>query len=250
MFLDMTSKRVLVTGASRGIGRAVVTAFADQGAEVHFTHRASRPESGTPEGASVHGHILDMQDTPALRDWFAEFADQYGTLDVLVNNVGGPIKRSLFEDGTLDLWRQSIELNLLSVVSTTQGVLPALRAAAGVTGDASIISISSISAFHGGGGDSTHYAATKAAVQTLTKGLSRELAPSHIRVNALVPSAVDTDFQRDFSSPERVQRIVDSTPLGRIGTVADVAGMVLVLADPQLAGYITGQSIILDGGRT
>ena len=255
MLLDWSGRRILVTGGSRGIGKAIVSAFANQGGEVHYTHRGT--SSGTNEGpeqdsmpGSVTGHILDMQDVEQVHTWASVFAESYKTLDVLVNNVGGLFRRSTFESSDLKLWRDALELNVLTVVSTTKGTLPALRAAAKTNGDAAIINISSISALHGGGNDSTHYGASKGAVCTLTKGLAREFAKDRIRVNAIVPSAIDTDFQRVHSSPERVQRIVDGTPLGRIGTVEDVAGSALFLADRQLSGYITGQLLGLDGGRT
>ena len=254
MLLDMSGRRILVTGGSRGIGRAIVSSFSRQGGEVHYTHRGTAPDSILPRansegGGSVTGHVLDMQDVGRLRAWFTAFTDTHGTVDVLVNNVGGPIRRSSFETSDLSLWQQSFELNVLTVVATTQGMLLALRAAAEAHGEACIVNISSISASHGGGGDSTHYAAAKGAVSTLTKGLSQELAEYRIRVNAVVPSAVDTDFQREHSSPERIQSIIESTPLRRIGKAEDVAGLALFLSDPQLCGYVTGALVSLDGGR-
>ena len=256
MFLDLTGQRILVTGGSGGIGRAIVELFATQGGEVHYTHRGNllsgndHQQFNSENKGSIRGHILDMEDVDQVKMWVENFVDDHQQIDVLINNVGGPFKRSAFSFGDLDLWRQTLDLNLLSLVSTTQSALPGLLASAKTRGDASVINISSISALHGGAGDSIHYASAKGAVITLTKGLAKELGPDRIRVNALVPSAIDTDFQRKHSSAERIQRIVDSTPLGRIGTVNDVANVALVLSDSEISAYVTGQMIGIDGGRS
>ncbi len=247
--ISLAGKVAVVTGGSTGIGRASVVALAEAGADVAFTYLAS-PEAaeetleltksfGTRVQA-IRCDVTDRQDVEALK---AQVLDEFGKVDILVNNAGAAIRRAPFLEGEEELWEQSFQLNVMGVVRCCQAFLPVmLQRNAG-----RIINISSVAAATGGIGNSTHYAAMKGAVNTLTIGLAKEFSPHGITVNAIAPGLIDTPFQvktpgHDF---ERARR---STPVRRIGVPADIAPMVVYLASEQ-AAFITGEIYHIDGGR-
>ncbi len=246
--LNFSGKNVLVTGGSKGIGRAIVLGFAELGAKVFFSYRTHDNSVTELEGwSSAHGGRLvgianDVSDLASVLVLARKIGDSARTLDVLVNNVGDVVRRSSFVASDDALWTSALNVNLLSTVRTTQALLPLLdRSSTGV-----IINVASIAARSGGGGDSLHYAVAKAGVVTFTQGLAREL--KHIRVVGVAPSAIETDFQRRHSSAERLKNISDTTPLGRIGTTREVADTVLFLAS-DAASFISGETIFITGGR-
>ncbi|MBF0371887.1 MAG: SDR family oxidoreductase [Alphaproteobacteria bacterium] len=244
-------RAVLVTGGSKGIGRACVEIFAAQGARVAFTwHSDANAAADLDAWAARRGHRVrgirsDARDPAAyapLREAVRGFTG--GGLDVLVNNAGDAIRRSSFAASDDALWTDSLSLNLMSAVRACHTFLDLLKASeAGV-----VVNVSSIAAVTTGAGDSLHYGVAKAALDTFTKGLARETDGGALRVVGVAPSAIATDFQTRLSSAERLDRIVAQTPAGRIGTAEEVGAVIAFLASP-LAGYVSGAVLPITGGR-
>jgi 3-oxoacyl-[acyl-carrier protein] reductase len=247
--LDFSGRIALVTGASKGIGRAIVMGLASQGASVLFTYRTQDDSVKTLEawakenGAKVRSLQCDHVKESAC-DILRSAIEKGDGLDILINNVGDVLRRSSFEDSDDRLWEDAINVNVLSMVRSIRTSLPFLKK----SGRACIVNVSSIAGISGGGGDSLHYATSKGAVNTFTKGLAKELTKIGIRVIGVAPSAIDTDFQTKHSSSERIERIVAGTPIGRIGTAEEVADVVVYLAS-NAASYISGETIRIAGGR-
>lgn len=239
--------RALVTGASRGLGRAIAIAYAEAGAEVVLAARAL-PEMertvahiasrGLPSARAV---TLDVTDRAAVRRVVAE----YGPFDILLNNAGTNIREPFLEvkDESLDAL---IDLNVRAAVTVAQAVAQGM-VAAGKGG--SIVNLSSVNG-HVAGINRSIYTATKHAIEGLTKGMAVELGPKGIRVNALCPTFIETPLTAGVLSDESfMQRTVRAIPLGRIGQVEDVMGAAVFLASPA-AALINGASLLIDGGMT
>ncbi|UKJ77438.1 SDR family NAD(P)-dependent oxidoreductase [Azospirillum brasilense] len=248
---DLRGKRVLVTGSSRGIGAAVGTAFASLGARVALhgsggsdaaARLALALTAGGTEVYAVHGDFRDPRAVEAAVDAAVQ---ALGGLDILVNNAGTMVGRVPLERIGDDFLDEVIDLNLRSVVVACRRALPALRAAGG----GAIVNTVSISARTGGSPGSSIYSASKAFVSTFTRSLAAELAPDRIRVNAVSPGTIDTDFHQRYSSPEKLAATAARIPLGRLGTAEDCVGAYLFLASEALSGYITGQVIEVNGGQ-
>lgn len=248
--LGLRHRNVLVTGGSRGIGRACVKLFATCGAQVLFTYRNGREAADRlvswagEHGRSVFALQSDAADAASYDSLQASVAAQLGGLDILVNNVGDAVRRSSFANSDDALWVDSLTINLLSAVRATRALRPLLVASdAGV-----VVNISSIAAITTGAGDSLHYGVAKAALNTFTIGLAKEFAGTAVRAVGVSPSAIDTDFQTRHSSAERLKAIVAQTPAARVGTAAEVAWAVALLASPRSA-YINGAVLPVTGGR-
>lgn len=248
--LGLRGRRVLVTGGSRGIGRACVTLFATCGARVAFTYRNDDKSAeslvswGRDRSAVVDAVRADAADAATYDRVADAVSSRLGGLDILVNNVGDAIRRSSFAQSDDALWMDSLTINLLSAVRATRALHSLLVASdAGV-----VVNISSIAATTTGAGDSLHYGVAKAALNTFTLGLAREFAGTSVRSVGVTPSAIDTDFQKRHSSAERLEKIVAQTPSGRIGTADEVAWAVALLASPHSA-YINGAILPVTGGR-
>ena len=236
-FASLEGKRALVTGASRGIGRAVATELAQAGAEVVLGFR-----SGTDEAESLAAELgarAVQADVSSAED-AARLVEEAGDLDILVNNAG------LTRDGLLarmsdDDWRVVIETNLSSVFYTCRAVCrPMMKRRAG-----SIVNVSSIVGVRGNWGQ-TNYAASKAGIIGFTKSLARELGSRNVRANVVAPGYVKTQLT-DVLPEEATQAMLQSTPLGRLGEPADVAGAVRFLCSDE-ASFITGEVLLVDGG--
>lgn len=246
---DMRGTVVAVTGGTRGIGRGIAEAFAGAGATVWMGSRDAKAGEAVAEriragGGAVRFQPLDVADRTSVRAFRDACLREVGHIDVLVNNAGVMARKALLEtteeecDGMLDI-------NVKGVVLCCQAVGEAMIAVK----SGRIINISSTSA-SAAAWHSSVYGATKAAVLQLTRMLALEWAPHGIRVNAIAPGAVPTDLNANVMAiPEQRQAILARTPLGRMGTPADVAGVALFLASPA-ADYLTGQTIFVDGGRT
>ena len=248
----LKGKRALVTGAGRGIGRAIAEAFAAAGAEVCIHYNKSESAANECAGAiekqfgpgrawCVGG---DLTDSAAVNTVFEKVAARWnGALDILVNNTGDLVQRSKIADFTDDLLERVIRVNVHSAVYCTRAAIPLLKRSGN---DPLIINLSSIAAHNGGANGATIYAATKGAIHTYTRGLAKELAPD-IRVNGIAPGVAFTDFHRTHSTPEALAAVTNNTPLRRLGTAEDNAGAAVFLAS-KAGSFITGEVIEINGG--
>jgi 3-oxoacyl-[acyl-carrier protein] reductase len=254
--LDMTNlgladKVVLVTGGGSGIGRGIAEAFGHAGAKVALTYRdsAAGAQQVADAIAGNGGESLalpaDVTDERAVEEVFAAVVDRFGALDVLVANCGGLLQRSSVRDCSLELWNQAIAVNLTSTFLCCRAALRVMEPARSGT----IVTISSLAALNGGGTGSAHYATAKGGVVTFTRALAKEAGPLGIRVNSVAPGLIGTQFHDRFSTPEGREKTVGRTPLGREGSPADVAGLVLFLAS-SLAAFVTGETIEVSGGQS
>lgn len=248
--LGLKGRKVLVTGGGRGIGRACVELFASLGCAVRFTYlrddKAANAlvTSAGKDGRDVAALRLDAAEAAAYDRLAEEIAGSLGGLDILVNNVGDAIRRSSFAQSDDQLWVNSLNLNLLSAVRAVRALRPLLLASDGGV----VVNMSSIAAFTTGAGDSLHYGVAKAALNTFTIGLAREFTGTKLRAVGVAPSAIDTDFQTRHSSPERLEKIVAQTPVGRVGSAEEIAWTVAMLASP-LSAYVSGAVLPVTGGR-
>lgn len=250
-FSDLAGRVVLVTGASTGIGAAVARGFGACGARVAVHYNRSAAEAADvvaaisaagAEAWAEHADLAEPENAAALIDRVAARA---GGLDVLVNNAGYLIRRTSFEAADAALLRALLDLNLASVVAACHAALPHLRAAA----RGCIINTTSVAARNGGGPGTVLYAATKAGVSTLTRGLAKEFAPDGIRVNAVAPGVIATPLHARLTPPETLAAMTAQIPMGRVGTAEECVGAYLFLASPSCSGYITGQVIEVNGGQ-
>jgi 3-oxoacyl-[acyl-carrier protein] reductase len=236
-FASLEGKTALVTGASRGIGRAIAVELAAAGASVVIGYRSGREEAealaGEIDGRAVHADV-------SKPDEAARLVEETGALDILVNNAG------LTRDGVLarmpdDDWRVVVETNLSSVFYTCRAACrPMMKKRAGA-----IVNISSIVGVHGNWGQ-TNYAASKAGIIGFTKSLARELGSRNVRANVVAPGYVSTQLT-DVLPEEATGAMLQSTPLGRFGDPKDVAGAVRFLCSDE-ASFITGDVLLVDGG--
>ena len=236
-FASLEGKLALVTGGSRGIGRAIALELGRAGAEVVVGYRTGREEAEAVAseigGRAVEADVSDAESAKAL-------VEAAGDLDVLVNNAG------LTRDGLLvrmsdDDWRTVIDTNLSSVFYTCRAATrPMMRKRAG-----SIVNISSIVGVHGNWGQ-TNYAASKAGIIGFTKSLARELGSRNVRANVVAPGYVTTQLT-DVLPEEATQAMLTNTPLGRLGDPEDVAGAVRFLCS-DAAKFVTGDVLLVDGG--
>lgn len=247
---DLNGMRVLITGASTGIGAALARAFGAQSARVGVHYNASAGSAQAVardiEAAGGRATLLqaDVRDPAALRAVVAQFAEAEGGLDVLINNAGGTYGRTPIAEIDDAHYDSLVDLNQRSVFVASQAAVPYLRAAGG----GAIITTSSIAALSGGSGGLAVYAGTKGFVVSFTRSLAKELAGDSIRVNAVSPGTVDTHFHEVASTPQQLESAKGKIPMGRLGDPDDLVGTFLYLASTRLSGYVTGQVIEVNGG--
>jgi 3-oxoacyl-[acyl-carrier protein] reductase len=244
--IDLTGKAALVTGGSRGIGKAIGLRLARQGADVAFSFRGNAEaakatvdeiESIGTKALAIQGDVKD----PASAETVVKAAlDAFGKVDILVNNAG-VTRDDLIMRMSEDAWREVLETNLFGAFWMTKAVTrPMLKARAG-----RIVNITSVSGQAGQMGQA-NYSSAKAGLIGLTKATARELASRGITVNAVAPGFVLTELTKDL--PEALQaELIARTPLGRFGTVEEIADSVAFLVSDE-ARYITGQVLAVDGG--
>jgi 3-oxoacyl-[acyl-carrier protein] reductase len=242
--LDLTGKVALVTGASRGIGRAIALTLARAGARVVVTSRGEAAQAVADEIVQAGGEAMavaaDVVDAEAVGAAVERVLEAYGRLDVLVNNAG-ITRDQLLLRMKRDDWDAVISTNLTGTFISTQAVLKTMvRQRTG-----RIISISSVVGQSGNPGQ-TNYAATKAGIIGFSKALAREVASRNITVNVVAPGLIDTDMTREISADAQANWTA-TIPLGRLGTPDDIAAAVCFLAS-DAASYITGQVIAVNGG--
>jgi 3-oxoacyl-[acyl-carrier protein] reductase len=246
MKFDLSGKVAVVTGSSRGIGAGIVKALAGQGAKVVVNHRNS-PEGATEVVAAVKANggeaaiiQADVGQSSEAQRLIKETIDTYGQIDILVNNAG-TTRDTLIMTMKDDDWDLVLKTNLSSTYYCSKAaVRPMMRKRSG-----RIINITSVVGLAGQAGQ-TNYAASKAGIIGFTKSLAKEVGSRNITVNAIAPGFVPTALT-EVLPEEMVQAAVANTPLGRLGTVEDVANAVLFLASDE-AAFITGQVLTVDGG--
>lgn len=246
---SFAGKSVLITGGASGIGGAATRAFATNGARVAFTYATSADEAQILERnyngseRQVMGIKADMTDPASVADAFAKAEEAFGPIDVLFANAGGLLKRSRCVETSMDLWHEAIAVNLTSTFLACQAALRSMEPRRSGT----LVLMSSLAAFDGGGPGASHYAATKGAVATYVRALAKEVGPLGIRVNGVAPGLIGTRFHDVFSTPEGRKATVERTPLRREGTPEDVAEAVLFLASDS-ASFLSGEIIQINGG--
>lgn len=242
---NLLGRKALITGGTKGIGLAITQEFLELGAEVLVVARDTKPIQGKMKNSSnlftLDGDITDA----GFRKFLIQKVNEnWGKLDVLVNNVGTNIRKK-FAEYSEEEYRRLFEINLFSLTDITQQSYPLLKN----SGHGSIINIASVAGYldvQSG----PPYGMTKAAIIQLTRHLAVEWAPDNIRVNSVSPWYIETPLtQPVLAQPDRLEKILSRTPIGRVGKPAEVASLVAFLG-MELSSYITGQNIAVDGGMS
>ena len=247
----LKGKRALVTAGGQGIGLEVVKGLLGCGCDVclhYFTSAVDEAslleEAGAPAGTRLESFQADLCAEDAAQALVACCEERLGGLDILVNNAGSLVGRCRLDEVEPEFYHEVMDLNLASMVWVTRAALPPLRRAGG----ASVVNIASLAGRKGGHGGSLFYATAKGAVLTFTRALSTELAGDGIRVNAVAPGLIlGTRFHATHTTEAAAMETIRGIPLGRAGTIADVARAVLFLAS-EYDGFITGATLDINGG--
>ncbi|WP_337060862.1 SDR family NAD(P)-dependent oxidoreductase [Kineococcus sp. G2] len=246
-------KRALVTGAASGIGRAVATRFAAEGAQVVFADRdligAEQAVQDLPGAVAVR---MDVTDEDSVRAAYEQVLTDGAPLDVVVANAGVQLfgQDAPIADLDLEVWRRTIEVNLTGTFLTVKHAVRAMTGRSGANRGGSIICTGSPTGLNGEGRDFTAYSSSKAGVHGLVRTVAAAYAHEGIRVNTVVPGYTETPLVTAISGDEASRAaIVSRTPLGRAGTPADVEGIMVYLAGDE-ASFATGAIFRVDGGMT
>ncbi|MAB74386.1 MAG: 3-oxoacyl-[acyl-carrier-protein] reductase [Flavobacteriales bacterium] len=242
----LEGKVAIVTGASRGIGKAIAQQFIAQGAKVAFTYRSSAEAAAalekelSAEGGTVKGFQSDAASMTDAERLVGEVVEAFGTVDIVINNAG-ITDDTLLMRMTEEQWDRVISVNLKSCFNLTKAVMRTmLKARSG-----SIVNISSVVGVQGNAGQA-NYAASKAGILGFTKSVALELGSRNIRCNAIAPGFIETEMTAKLDA-DTVQGWRDAIPLKRGGTPEDVANLCVFLAS-DMSAYITGQTLNVDGG--
>ncbi|MFD5142797.1 SDR family NAD(P)-dependent oxidoreductase [Streptomyces sp. NPDC058401] len=251
MSARFTGKSVLVTGAGSGIGRAIALAFAAEGAAVVVAGRTAAPLDETvelieKEGGKAVAVTADVSRSEDVRAMVRRSVEEFGSLDVAVNNAGvfrggGPVADLVEED-----WRSMLDINVTGVLLSLQAEVAAMR---DQPGGGAIVNISSNLGAHTRIPGAAGYLTTKAAVSALTRAAALDHIAEGVRINAVSPGATATtmSLRPGEGEAERAARMKDESPLGRVSSTAEVAAAVLYLASPD-AGSVVGTDLVIDGG--
>jgi len=243
--MSLKDSTAIVTGAGRDIGRACALRLAAEGANVALSYHSSSEgaESAVAEIKAGRGNAIAVQadlnvpgDVDAL---VTQTVDAFGGVSILVNNTGGLVARKTIAEMSLEHWNNVMSLNTTSTFLMVKACLPHMKKGA-------IINLASQAGRDGGGPGAVAYATSKGAVMTMTRGMAKELGPD-IRVNAICPGMIDTDFHNVFTKPEVRTHVANASPVKREGVPEDVANLVYFLASEQSA-FVTGANFDINGG--
>jgi len=244
----LEGRTALVTGASRGIGRATAILFAEQGADVAIVSRSPETLADVVGQITALGRraipiAIDVTDPDAAGRIVDEAVSALGGMDILVNNAGGNSFMASVQTMRLSGWDKGMNLNLGSVVRLTQAALPHLIASE----HGSIVNVASVAGLRGAP-FMAHYSAAKAGLISLTHSLAFEVAGEGVRVNALVPGWIDTDLTDFLRADDGIEKsVIGRVPMGRWGRPEEIAQAALFLAS-DASSYMTGQTLVIDGG--
>jgi len=250
MLDDFKGKVVLVTGASTGIGAAVAKGFAKSGAKVAVHYGSSEEQAQQVQreiieaGGIAEIFQADVRVSAENRMLVEKVVAQFGKLDVLIVNAGGLIARAGLEEITSEFYSKVMDLNVRSVVDVCAAAMPHLIATKG-----NVVVTGSLAAHVGGGAGASLYAGAKAAVHNMVRAYAKQYALDGVRFNIVSPGTIYTLFHQVHTAPEVLESITKTIPLQRLGTPEDCVGSYLYLASDQMAGYVTGQAIEVNGGQ-
>ncbi|MBA3712666.1 MAG: SDR family oxidoreductase [Pyrinomonadaceae bacterium] len=248
-YLDLTGKVALITGASSGIGQVTARLLAEHGVSVvinYFRNEAGAEDvRKTIADAGGRAQIVqaDVRQSADIRRLVERTVEEFGPIDILINNAGSLVERLRILELTEERWDEVMNLNLKSAFLLSQAVAASMMERR--TG--AIINVSSIAGRNGGTLGSIHYSTAKGGLITMTKGFAKELALFGVRVNAVSPGVIDTPYHETFSTPEAMKTFVSMIPLGRVGTSEEVARVIVFLASED-ASHICGETIEINGG--
>jgi 3-oxoacyl-[acyl-carrier protein] reductase len=251
MDLGLKGKRAIVTGGTRGIGRAIAETLAAEGADVAICARkeneiAEAVDALKAKGVKAYGGAVDIADGPKLKAWIGEAAGQLGGVDVLVCNAS-----ALAQGNAEEAWNAAYTIDVLGVQRAIEAALPHLTKAAGANGDAAVAIISSVSAAEATNADA--YGAMKASQMHLAKGLAKANAAKHVRFNVISPGTVyfkgGVWHQIEQGMPDFFKTMIARNPTGRMATPQDIANATVFLCSPA-SSFTTGINMVVDGAIT
>jgi 3-oxoacyl-[acyl-carrier protein] reductase len=251
MDLRLKGKRAIVTGGTRGIGRAIADTLADEGCNVAICARDTNQISEAvnalkSKGVSALGGTVDITDGDALREWIEKAGNGLGGLDVLISSAG-----AMAIGADISSWEQNLNLDLLGAVNSIEAALPMLEASARENGDAAIVAIGSAAAARAT--QPSSYGAIKGALVHYIKGVSKQNASKHIRANVVSPGMVYFEGgvwnKIEQQTPQFFKDSLASNPMGRMATPWDIAKAVVFLASP-CSSFTTGINMLVDGAIT
>jgi 3-oxoacyl-[acyl-carrier protein] reductase len=245
---DLAGRAALVTGGSSDIGAAIVRALARRGADVviHYRRNAERASAVAGEVGALGRRAWTVQADLSLAQEarrVATEASEHAPIDILVNNAGTPVRRVHWTDLDTPFLDTVFGLNYRAPLYLCQALTPGMAE----RGHGVVVNILSTAFVHGGTDTVYAYASAKGALATLTKGLARSLAPRGVRVLAIAPGTIDTEFQRSGTSPEMLADLVRSNLLGRMGRPEEI-GEVVAFMSTDAAGFVVGETIHVNGG--
>lgn len=246
----LKNKIVLITGGSQGIGKGIAEVFAKEGAKIMIISRTEEnlknvTQQITQAGGTINHMVADITRFEDMQRVVARIIKDYGRIDILIHNAAGIYPFKKVEDMGYEEWRNALNTNLDAVFLVTKSVIPYMK----LQNYGRIVYTSSISGPRVGLPGKSHYTASKAGLTGFMKTIAIELAQYNITVNAVEPGNIETEGLIAKNSPEAIKERVAPIPMKRLGTTHEVAYAHLFLASDE-ARYITGQSIIVDGGQT